>query len=138
VKAREYQQEKKAIKVVEEQVKFDYKIIRVMNALKRTQEAQEWAKKVEERRSKVAKKRRVKELVITNKVAKKSLQEKAVYTGNKAKIIALTMPKQYKVSRLIRPRCKALIKTIMVEQLQENVVKGAITRKSSTCTIRLL
>jgi hypothetical protein len=58
---------------------------------------------VEERRSKVAEKRRVKELVVANKVAKKSLQEKAVYTRNKAKIIALTVLKQYKVFTLIRP-----------------------------------
>jgi hypothetical protein len=48
---------------------------------------------VEERRFKAVEKRHVKELVAANKVAKKSLQEKAVYTGNKAKIIALTMLK---------------------------------------------
>jgi hypothetical protein len=39
MKVREYQQEKEAIKVVKEQAKFDYKIIWVTNALKRTQEA---------------------------------------------------------------------------------------------------
>jgi vacuolar-type H+-ATPase subunit F/Vma7 len=67
------------------------------------QEAQEQAKKVEERRSKVVKKRRAKELVITNKVMKKSSQEKAVYIRDKVKTIALTVPKQHKVSRLVKP-----------------------------------
>jgi hypothetical protein len=77
-------------------------------------------------------------LVITNKVAKKSLQKKVIYTRNKAKTIALTILKQYKVSTLVKPRYKALIKTIIIEQLQENIIRGVITRKSSTRTIKLL
>jgi hypothetical protein len=58
---------------------------------------------VEERRVKATKKQLVKELGITNKVARKSLKEKAIYTRTKAKTIALTMSKQYKVSILARP-----------------------------------
>jgi hypothetical protein len=137
VKAREYQQEKEAIKAIEEQAKFDYKIKRVANALKRKQEAQEWAKKVEERRAKAAEKQLVKELGAANEVAKKSSKEKAVCTGTKAKKIAPTVSKQYKVSTLARPRRKALIKTVVVEQLQEHAEGGVVTGKSSTRTIRL-
>jgi hypothetical protein len=137
VKAREYQQQKEAIKAAEEQAKFDRKIKRAANALKRKQEAQERAKKAEERRAKAAEKRRAKELVAANKVAKKSLQEKAVCTGNKAKTIAPTVPKQHKVSTPVRPRRKAPIKTVVVEQLRQNVVGGSAAGKSSTRTVKL-
>jgi hypothetical protein len=137
VKAKEYQQQKEAIKAVEEQAKFDRKIKRAANALKRKQEAQERAKKAEERRAKAAEKRRAKELVAANKVAKKSLQEKAVCTGNKAKTIAPTVPKQHKVSTPVRPRRKAPIKTVVVEQLRQNVVGGSAAGKSSTRTVKL-
>jgi hypothetical protein len=44
------------IKVIKEQAKFDCKIKRVANALKRKQEAQEQVKKVEERRVKATEK----------------------------------------------------------------------------------
>ena len=137
VKAREYQQEKEVIKAAEEQAKFDRKIKRAANALKRKQEAQERAKKAEERRAKAAEKQLVKELGAANKVAKKSSKEKAVCTGTKAKNIAPTVSKQYKVSTPARPRRKAPIKTVVVEQLQEHAEGGVAARKSSTRTIRL-
>jgi hypothetical protein len=58
---------------------------------------------VEERRAKATKKQLVKELGVANKVARKSLKEKAVYTRTKVKTIAPTILKQYKVSILARP-----------------------------------
>jgi hypothetical protein len=137
VKAREYQKEKEAIKAAEEQVKFDRKIKRAANALKRKQEAQERAKKAEERRAKAAEKQLAKELGAAIKVAQKSSAGKAVCTGNKAKKIAPTVSKQHKVSTPARPRRKAPIKPVVVEQLQENAEGGVVAGKSSTRTIRL-
>jgi hypothetical protein len=137
VKAKEYQQEKEAIKATKEQAKFDRKIKRVANALKRKQEAQERAKKAEDRRVKAAKKQLAKELGAANEVAKKSSKEKAVCIGTKAKKIAPTVSKQHKVSTPARPRRKAAIKTMVVEQLQEHAEGGVVAGKSSTRTIRL-
>ena len=92
---------------------------------------------MEERRAKAAEKQLVKELGAANKVAKKSSKEKAVCTGTKAKNIAPTVSKQHKVSTPARPRRKAPIKTVVVEQLQEHAEGGVAARKSSTRTIRL-
>jgi hypothetical protein len=105
-----------------------------VNTLKRKQEAQEQAQKVEERRVKAAEKQLVKELGVVNKVARKSSKEKAVYTRTKAKTIALTMLKQHKVSTPARPRHKAPIKTIMVEQLQEHAKGGVIRSAAASFT----
>ena len=58
-------------------------------------------------------------------MAKKSSKEKAVYTGTKAKNIVPTVSKQYKVSTPARPRRKAPIKTVVVEQLQEHAEGGS-------------
>jgi hypothetical protein len=74
---------------------------------------------------------------VANKAAKKSLKEKAVCTGTTAKKIAPTVSKQHKVSTPVRPRRKAPIKTVVVEQLQENVEGGVIASGSSTRLIRL-
>jgi hypothetical protein len=92
---------------------------------------------VEERRAKAAEKQLAKELGVANEVAKKSLKEKVIYIGTKAKKIAPTVSKYYKVFTLARPRRKALIKTVVVEQLQEHAKGGVVTGKSSTRTIRL-
>jgi hypothetical protein len=58
---------------------------------------------VEERYAKAIEKQLVKELGVTNKIARKSSKEKAVCTRTKAKTIALTVSKQYKVFTLARP-----------------------------------
>lgn len=54
VKAREYQEEKVALKAAEEQAKLDRKIKRAANALRRKEEAKEKAKKKEEKEAMAA------------------------------------------------------------------------------------
>jgi hypothetical protein len=56
VKCREYQVEKEALEAAGEQAKFDRKIKRAANALRRKQEEAEKAKKKEEREAKAARK----------------------------------------------------------------------------------
>ena len=54
VKAREYQEEKEALKAAEEQAKFDRKIKRAVNAVRKKQEDVEKAKRKAEREAKAA------------------------------------------------------------------------------------
>jgi hypothetical protein len=56
VKCREYYVKKEALKAAKEQAKFDRKIKRATNALRRKQEQAEKAKKKEEREAKAAEK----------------------------------------------------------------------------------
>jgi hypothetical protein len=54
VKAREYQEEKEALKAAEEQAKYNRKIKRAANALRKKQEEVEKAKRKAEREAKAA------------------------------------------------------------------------------------
>ena len=54
VKAREYQQEREALKAAEEQAKYDREIKRAANALRKKEEDVEKAKRKAERETKAA------------------------------------------------------------------------------------
>jgi DNA repair exonuclease SbcCD ATPase subunit len=84
VKCREYHEEKEALKAVEEQAKFNRKIERVANALRKKQEAVERVKKKED---KAAEKQLAKDLAAANKAAKKTQKKQPISTkaANKAR-----------------------------------------------------
>ena len=69
VKCREYYIKKEALKAAEEQAKFDRKIKRAANALRRKQEQAEKVKKKEEREAKAAEKQLAGDLATANEPA---------------------------------------------------------------------
>jgi hypothetical protein len=79
VKARECQEEKEALKAAEEQAKYDRKIKRAANALRKKREEVEKAKRKAKREAKAAKRKLAKDLAILNKSIKKSTKEEASF-----------------------------------------------------------
>lgn len=137
VKAREYQEEKEALKAAEEQAKFDRKIKRAANTLRKKQEAEEKAKKKEEREAKAAEKQLAKDLAVANRPAKKSSNKQPASTVIKAKKAYTTMPKQRKVSAKARPRSKALVRSVLVDPIEEEVTSGVAVARTASRTIHL-
>ena len=124
VKAREYQEEKVALKAAEEQAKLDRKIKRAANALRRKEEAKEKAKKKEEKEAMAAQKQLAKDLATANKPAKNALTEHPISTTTKAKKDAPIVPKERKVSTKARPRGKAPVRSVVVDPIEKVVASG--------------
>jgi hypothetical protein len=127
VKAREYQEEKEALKAAEEQAKFDRKIKRAANALKKKQEEEEKKKRKAEREAKAT----------TNKPAKKAPKKKPVSTTTKAKNAAPTVSKSRKAPVKARLPPKSPVKRAVVVLAEEVVTRGVVVAKTSSRTINL-
>jgi len=93
VKAREYQEQKEALKAAKEEAKLQRKIQKAANALKNKLEAE---KKARERAEKKAKAAREEEAKASAAAAKKALKEQQKSTAQQAKKATSTMPKRTK------------------------------------------
>jgi len=89
VKSREYQEEKEALKIKEEEAKLQRKIQRAANALRKAKEQEEKAKRRVEREAKAAAKK-------LEQAAKKALKEQPKLVAAKAKKAAPTVAKTRK------------------------------------------
>jgi len=134
VKAREYQQEKEALKAAEEQAKFDRKIKRAANAIRKKEEE---AKRKAEREAKAAQAQLAKDQAAANKAAKKAPKKKSVSTTTKAKKAAPTVPIRRKVSTQSKAPAKALGRRQVVVPVEEVVAPGVVVAKTSSRTINL-
>ena len=105
VKAREYQEEKAAFKLAEEQAKYGRKVKRAANALRKKQEEEEKRKRKAEREAKAARQQLAKDLAIANK----TLKEKPASTTPQVKRATPTAPNRRKVST--QPRVGACTTT---------------------------
>ncbi|PMD46398.1 DDE-domain-containing protein [Hyaloscypha variabilis F] len=103
VKAREYQQQKEALKAAEDKAKLERKIQRAANALKNKLEKEKKAKEKAEKKAKAEREKLVKELAAA---AKKAQQAQPNPTTPRAKKAAPTVPKPPKSA----PRVKAPLK----------------------------
>ena len=110
VKAREYQEEKAAFKLAEEQAKYERKVKRAANTLRKKQEEEEKRKRKAERETKAARQQLAKDLAIANK----TLREKPASTTPQVKRATPTAPNRRKVST--QPRVGACTTTPTVVQ----------------------
>jgi DDE superfamily endonuclease len=138
VKAREYQEEKEALKAAEEQAKNDRKIKRAANALRKKEEEVEKAKRKAEREAKAAQNQSAKDLATANQPAKKALKKKPVSTIVKAKKAAPTVLSRRKVSTPSGAGARKLVKSIVVAEIEGVVAPAVAGGKTSTRTINLL
>ncbi len=137
VKAREYQEEKEALKAAEEQAKYDRKIKRAANALRKKQEEAEKAKRRAEREAKAAERQLAKDHTVANKPAKKAPKKKPVSTTTKAKRATPTVPIRQKVSTQSRAGTSKPVKSVVVAEIEGVVAPGVMGGKTSTRTIKL-
>ena len=137
VKAREYQEEKEALKAADEQAKFDRKIKRAANAIRKKEEEVEKAKRKAEREAKAAQAQLAKDLATANKPAKKAPKKKPVSTTTKAKKAAPIVPIRRKVSTQSRAGASKLVESVVVAEIEGVVASGVVAGKTSTRTINL-
>ena len=137
VKAREYQEEKEALKAAEEQAKYDRKIKRAANALRKKQDDVEKAKRKAKREAKAAEQQLAKDPTTANKPAKKALKKKPVSTVTKAKKAAPTVLNRRKVSTQPRAGARKLVKSVVVAEIEGVVAPAVVGGKTSTRTINL-
>ena len=137
VKAREYQEEKEALKAAKEQAKYDRKIKRAANALRKKQDDVEKAKRKAKREAKAAERKLAKDLAVPNKPAKKALKKKPVSTTTKAKKAALTVPIRRKVSTQSKAGARKTAPSTVVALIKGVVASGVVAGKTSTRTINL-
>ena len=137
VKAREYQEEKEALKAAEAQAKYDRKIKRAVNTLRRKQEEVERQKRKAEREAKAAQVQLAKDPATANKPAKKAPKKKSVSTTTKAKKAAPIVPIRRKVSAQSRAGASKPVKDTVVAGIEGLVALGVEAGKTSTRTINL-
>jgi hypothetical protein len=130
VRAREYHEEKEALKAAEEQAKFDRKVKRAATAL-RTKKGKE------EKEARAAVRQLVKDLTAATPAAKKALKKKAVLVGSKAKKTTSTVPKKRKAPiKAILP-IRSPVKSVVVALAKEIVASGVVVSNRSGHIVRL-
>jgi hypothetical protein len=119
VKCREYQEEKEAMKIKEEEAKLQRKIQRAANALRKAQETEERAKRRVERQAKAAAKK-------LEQAAKKALKKQPNSVAPKAKKAPPTVPKARKVPVKAKASAKSNVKCIIAAPVKEVVASGVV------------
>ena len=130
VKARLFQEQKEVEKETEEKCKYDNRVKRAANTLKK-------AKELEEKETRATTRQLVMDLKKTNPVAKKS---SIVYTksvGTTLKKNVSTVPKARKAPIKARVPPKSLAKRLAKAPIEEIVVSGVVRASVSGRTIRL-
>ena len=130
VKARLFQEQKEAEKEVEEKRKYDNRVKRAANALKK-------AKELEEKEARAVARQLVVDLKKVNLVAKKSLTAHAKSVGTTLKKNVSVMPKARKALVKARLPPKSLAKRLIKALIEEVVVSGVTRASASGRTIRL-
>jgi DDE superfamily endonuclease len=134
VQAREYQQQKEALRIAEEEAKLQRKIQRAANALRKKQDK---AKRAANAEAKAAQAQLTKDLVAANKSAKKASRKQPVSTASKAKKAARIMPIKRRVPTKARIAVKAPVRKVVVAPVTEEAVVGVAVAKTSRRTINL-
>jgi hypothetical protein len=130
VKARLYQEQKEAEKEAEEKRKYDNRVKRAANALKK-------AKDKEEKEARAAARQLKRDLKETNPAAKKSSNAHAISVGTTPKKNVSAMPKARKAPVKARLPPKSPVKRLAKVPIEEVVVPGVVAASSSGRTIRL-
>jgi hypothetical protein len=130
VKARLFQEEKEVEKEAEEKRKYDNRVKRATNTLKK-------AKELEEKEARAAARQLVVDLKKANPVVKKSSTAHAKSIGTTPKKNVSTMPKARKAPIKARLPPKSPIKRLAKALIKEVVVSGIAGASASSRTIRL-
>jgi hypothetical protein len=130
VKAREYHEEKEALKAAEEGAKYQRKVQRAANALRKTKER-------EEKEARAAARQLVKDLKATTPTAKKAPTKKPNSVVPKAKKAAPTVSKSRKAPIKPKPRAKSMVKGVVAALVEEVVASGVAVTKRSGRAINL-
>jgi hypothetical protein len=130
VKAREYHEEKEALRIKEEEAKLQRKIQRAANALRRAKEAEEKAKRKVEREAKAAAKKLA-------EAAKKALKEQQKSVAPKAKKATPTVSKGRKAPVKAKTRAKSTVKAVLVIPIEEVVASGVVVTRRNGRAINL-
>ena len=131
VKARLFQEQKEAEKEAEEKRKYDNRVKRAANALKK-------AKELEEKEARAVARQLVVDLKKVNLVAKKSLTAYAKSMGTTLKKNVSVMPKARKAPVKARLPPKSPAKRLAKASIEEVVESGLVGASASGRTIRLL
>ncbi|PMD31228.1 DDE-domain-containing protein [Hyaloscypha variabilis F] len=132
VKAREYQEQKEALKAAEDKAKLERKIQRAANALKNKQDKERKAKAKAEKEAKAAREQMAKELAAA---VKKALQEEQNSTAPKAKKAAPTVSKQPKPAPGVKAPVKLSSRRSVVVPAPSVVDVVVEARRTATRTI---
>jgi hypothetical protein len=130
VKARLFQEQKEAEKEAEEKRKYDNRVKRVANALKKAREQ-------EEKEARAAARQLGRDLKKANPAAKKSLNAHAVLVGTTPKKNVSGMPKARKAPIKARIPPKSSAKRLAKAPIEEVVVSGVAGASSSGRIIKL-
>ena len=131
IRAREYYEEKEALKIKEEAAKLQRKIQRAANAIRKAEEAKEKAKRKVERDAKAAAKKLA-------EAVKKSLKEQQKSVAPKAKKTTPIMSKARKAPIKAKLYAKPTVKAILVIPIEEGVISGVIVIRRTSRVINLL
>src|SRR6266536_2884336 len=141
VKAREYQKEKEALQAAEEQAKYQRKIQREANALRKKQEAVERQRrkaiKDAAAEEKAAGKQLAGDLATANKPAKKAPRKKPASTTKTAKTAAPIVPIRQKLSPLPRPGAKKAVRKVTIVPPEQVGGGGVAVAKTASRSINL-
>jgi hypothetical protein len=134
VKAREYQAEKEALAVAEEQAKYQRKIQRAANALRKKEEQ---AEKQRLKAIKDAEKQLAKDLAAANKSVKKVPRKKPAAATKTAKTTSLIVPIRQKLSPLPRPSARKPKSRVLVVPPEQVDSTGVAVAKTASRSINL-
>jgi ATPase subunit of ABC transporter with duplicated ATPase domains len=132
VKAREYQEEKEALKAAKEEAKLQRKIKRAANTLKNKLEREKKAKETAEKKAKAAREKEAKERAAA---AKKTPKKQADCTVLKAKNAASTMPKGPKA--LLKVKAPVPVSTQYSIVVPDPRVVAIVVRERKTATRKI-
>jgi hypothetical protein len=131
VKAREFHEQKEAVKAAEEAAKYQKKKVqRAANTLRK-------AKEREEKEARAAAKQLKKDLANAIPAAKKPSTKKTKPVADKAKKAAPTVSKTQKAPIKAKPRAKSTVKGVVVAPAEEVVASGVAVTKRSGRAINL-
>ena len=130
VKAREYTEEKEALKAQEEEAKLQRKIQRATNALRKAKEEEKKAKRKVERKAKAAAKKLA-------EAAKKALKEQQKSVALKAKKATPTVSKGRKVLIKAKVHAKSTAKAVPVVSIEEVVASRVVVTRRTGRAINL-
>ena len=130
VKAREYAEQKEAEREAEEKRKYDNRVKRAANALKR-------AKEVEEKEARAAARQLAADLKKAARAVPKAPKEQPKLVAPKAKKAALTVPKSRKALVRAKQPPKLPVKRVVEAPIEEAIALEVITTTRSKRVVKL-
>jgi hypothetical protein len=130
VRMREYAEVKEAEKEAEEKRKYDNRVKRAVNALRRAREQ-------EEKEARAASRQLVTDLKKANSVAKKAPKKQPRTVTTKAKKATATVPKGRKAPVKAKLPLKKLVKCVVEAPIEERVAQRVVVTNQSKHAIKL-